>query len=211
MFGFSFFTGDFDMTEPTNGQDSVALGTWIGREQAFNALAHHCSKARVACLKQIHDTEAYKNLNLTWEEFCPEHAGISRTHADRLISQFAEFGAPYFELTDIVPVSPAVYRQIEPVIAGGTIEFRGEQIPIIPENAVKIRAAIYALRKELECVKSEALTPTPPDLTSLQVRFDAYCDDFGRLIGQSGQEQKPGLRPLVTYSIEKLNDLARRL
>ena len=103
------------MTEPTNGQESVALGTWIGREQAFNALAHHCSKARVACLKQIHDTEAYKGLNLTWDEFCPEHAGISRTHADRLISQFAEFGAPYFELTDVVPVSPAVYRQIAPV------------------------------------------------------------------------------------------------
>ena len=199
------------MTEPTNGQESVALGTWIGREQAFNALAHHCSKARVACLKQIHDTEAYKGLDLTWDEFCPEHAGISRTHADRLISQFAEFGAPYFELTDIAPVSPAVYRQIKPAIADGTIEFRGEQIPITPENAVKIKAAIYALRKELEFVKSEALTRTPPDLTSLQTRIDACCEDFDRLIGPSGQEQMPGLRPLVTYSIEKFNDLARRL
>lgn len=199
------------MTEPTNGQESVALGTWIGREQAFNALAHHCSKARVACLKQIHDTEAYKGLNLTWDEFCPEHAGISRTHADRLIGQFAEFGAPYFELTDIVPVSPAVYRQIEPAVAGGTIEFRGEQIPIIPENAVKIKAAIYALRKEVEHVKSDALTRTPPDLTSLQIRFDAFRDDFRHLIAQSDQEQKPGLRPLVTYGIAELNDLAKQL
>jgi hypothetical protein len=199
------------VTEPTNGQESVALGTWIGREQAFNALAHHCSKARVACLKQIHDTEAYKNLNLTWDEFCPEHAGISRTHADRLISQFAEFGAPYFELTDIVPVSPAVYRQIEPVIVGGTIEFRGEQIPVIPENTVKIRAAIYALRKELEHVKSEALSRTPPDLTSLQTRLDACYADFDRLIGQSGQEQMPGLRSLVSCGIDKFNDFAKRL
>ena len=199
------------MSEPTNGQDSVALGTWIGREQAFNALAHHCSKARVACLKQVHDTEAYKNLNLTWEEFCPEHAGISRTHADRLIGQFAEFGAPYFELTDIVPVSPAVYRQIEPAVAGGTIEFSGEQIPIIPENAVKIKAAIYALRKEVEHVKSEALTRTPPDLTSLQTRLDACYSDLDRLIGQPGQEQMPGLRPLVTYSIERFNGFAKRL
>jgi hypothetical protein len=198
------------MTEPTNGQESVAVGTWIGREQAFNALAHHCSKARVACLKQIHDTEAYKGLNLTWDEFCPEHAGISRTHADRLISQFAEFGAPYFELTDIAPVSPAVYRQIEPAIAGGTIEFRGEQIPIIPENAVKIKAAIYALRKELEHVKSD-LTRTPPDITSLQTRLDACYNDLDRLIGESGQEQMPGLRPLVTYSIDKFNGFAKRL
>ena len=199
------------MSEPLSGQDSVALGTWIGREQAFNALAHHCSKARVACLKQIHDTEAYKSLKLTWEEFCPEHAGISRTHADRLIGQFAEFGAPYFELTDIVPVSPAVYRQIEPAIADGAIEFQGEQIPIVPENAAKIRSAVNALRKEIEHVKSDALTRTPPTITSLQIRFDAFCDDFRRLIGQSDHLEKPGLRPLIAYSVGKLNDLERRL
>lgn len=189
----------------------LAVATWIGREQAFNTLAQQCSSARVACLKQVRDTEAYKSLNLTWDEFCPEHAGISRSQADRLISQLSHFGAPYFQLTDIVPVSPAAYREIEPAIVDGTIEFRGEQIPITPENAVKIKAAIYALRKELEFVKSETLTRTPPDLTSLQTRIDACCEDFDRLIGVSGQEQMPGLRPLVTYSIEKFNDLARRL
>jgi hypothetical protein len=199
------------MTETTNGQDSVALGTWIGREQAFNALALHCSAARVACLKQVRDTDAYKTLNLTWEEFCPAHAGISRKQADRLIAQLAEFGAPYFQLTDIVPVSPAVYREIEPAIVDGTIEFDGEQVPITRENAAKIKAAVHALRQDIERAKSDALHRTPPTITGLQIRFDAYCDDFRRLIGQSDHIERPGLRPLVTYSIAKLNDLAKRL
>src|SRR5437879_2928959 len=87
------------MNDQTEAPVSVAIGTWIGREQAFNALAHHCSDARVACLKQIRDTEAYKTLNLTWEEFCPRQAGISRAQADRLISPLSEFGVPYFQLT----------------------------------------------------------------------------------------------------------------
>jgi hypothetical protein len=197
--------------DTTTTQDPIALGTWIGREQAFNALAQQCSSARVACLKQVRDTDAYKSLNLPWEEFCPEHAGISRKHADRLIAHLAEFGVPYFQLTDIVPVSPAAYRDIKPNIVDGTIEFRGEQILITPENAVKIKAAIYALRKEIEYVKSDALTRTPPTITALQIRFDAFCDDFDRLIGQSDDVEKPGLRPLITYSVAKLNDLARRL
>jgi hypothetical protein len=197
------------MSEVTNSQDSVALGTWIGREQAFNALAHQCSAARVACLKQVRDTNAYKSLNLTWDEFCPEHAGISRTHADRLIRQFGEFGVPFFQLTDIVPVSPAVYREIEPAIADGMLDFRGEQIPITPENAAKIKTAVNALRKEIEQVKSDALTRVPPTITGLQIRFDAYCDDFRRLINQSNPDEEPGLRPLVTYSITKLNELSQ--
>jgi hypothetical protein len=199
------------MNDQTEAPVSVAIGTWIGREQAFNALAHHCSAARAACLKQVRDTEAYKTLNLTWEEFCPEHAGISRKQADRIIGQLAEFGAPYFQLTDIVPVSSAAYREIKPNIVDGTIEFRGEQIPITPENVLKIKSAVIALRKEIERVKADALTRTPPTITGLQIRFDAFCDDFRRLIGQSDHLEKPGLRPLITYSVDKLNELAKRL
>src|SRR5437667_400082 len=78
------------MSEPTDDQASIALGTWIGREQAFNTIAHHCSAARVACLKHVRDTGAYKSVSKTWDEFCREHAGISRVHADRLIRQLAE-------------------------------------------------------------------------------------------------------------------------
>ena len=175
----------------------LAVATWIGREQAFNTLAQQCSSARVACLKQVRDTEAYKSLNLTWDEFCPEHAGISRSQADRLISQLSHFGAPYFQLTDIVPVSPAAYREIEPAIVDGTIEFRGEQIPITPENAPKIKAAVNALRKESDS----------PTIATLKIRVDACCEDLGRLI----EENNPAARALLLYSIARLTELAKRL
>jgi hypothetical protein len=198
------------MIDQTEAPLSLAVGTWIGREQAFNALAQQCSSARVACLKQVRDTDAYKSLNLTWDEFCPEHAGISRSQADRLISHLSEFGAPYFQLTDIVPVSPAVYREIEPAIIDGTIEFRGEQIPIARENTVKIKAAVYALRKELERAESDNLVRSRPDITSLQIRFDAYCEDIRRLIHHARfEENKPAVRALLTYSSGKIDELLK--
>src|SRR5260370_17284604 len=107
----------------------------MGGEKALHALATPCSASRVTCLKRIRDPEAYKTLDLTWEQFCPEHAGMSRVQVDRLIAQLAEFGEPYFQLTDIVPVSPAAYREIAPAIANQSISFRGEEIAIVPENA----------------------------------------------------------------------------
>ena len=189
---------------------SLAVGTWIGREQAFNALAQQCSSARVACLKQVRDTEAYKILNLTWEEFCPQQAGISRSQADRLISQLSEFGVPYFQLTDIVPVSPAAYREIEPAIVDGAIEFGGEQIPITRENAVKIKAAVSALRKDIERAESDNLVRSRPNITSLQIRFDAYCEDIRRLIHHARfEENKPAIRALLFYSAGKIDELSK--
>jgi hypothetical protein len=198
------------MSDQTETPVSVAIGTWIGREQAFNAMAHHCSEARVACLKQVRETEAFKTLNLTWEEFCPLHAGISRAQADRLISQLSEFGVPYFQLTDIVPVSPAAYREIEPAIIDGAIEFRGERIPITRENAVRIKTAVSALRKDIERAESENLVRSRPNITSLQIRFDAYCEDIRRLIHHATfEENKPAIRALLFYSAGKITELSK--
>jgi hypothetical protein len=193
------------MDEPIN---AVALGTWIGREQAFNALAHHCSAARVACLKQVRDTEAYKTLDITWDQFCPEHAGISRPHADRLIRQLAEFGAPYFNLTDIVPVSPAAYREIEPAITDGTMEFQGEQIPITRENATKIKAAVNLLRKQIDHLEDQATTRTSPGIVSVQVRFDVCFHELTCLINRTVSDiDRAPLRGLLAYCHTKLAHL----
>ena len=192
--------------------EAVALGTWIGREQAFNALAHHCSAARAACLKQVRDTEAYKHLNLTWDQFCPEHAGISRMQADRLIRQLDEFGAPYFQLTDIVPVSPATYREIEPSIVDGAIEFRGEYIPIARENAGKIRFAVHTLRKEIDRAVEEGATRTSPSIITLQARFDVCFEDLNSLLNRTVDPlTKASLRGLLTYCSSKLARFSRRL
>ncbi len=198
------------MDDQTPAPTTLSVGTWIGREQAFNALAHHCSASRVACLKRIRDTEAYKTLDLTWEQFCPEHAGMSRVQVDRLIAQLAEFGEPYFQLTDIVPVSPAAYREIAPAIANQSIQFRGEEIAIVPENAAKIKVAVNTLRKDLDRVEADALHRTTPGITSIQIRFDAVCDDMRRIITRTKCEGKDhGLSHLIVYCLEKLTIISR--
>src|SRR5215467_12569290 len=190
----------------------LSIGTWIGREQAFNAMAHHCSAARVACLKQVRDTEAYKHLNLTWEQFCPEQAGISRVQADRLIRQLEEFGAPYFQLTDIVPVSPAIFREIAPAISDGAIEYLGEQIPIIPENAAKIKTAVNSLRKEIARMEDDGQNRIPPTITTIMMRIDGCCHDIERLQRRAAAVNKPepALEGLISYSLDKFNKLKPR-
>ena len=54
----------------------------------------------------------YKALNLTWDEFCQQHAGASRAHIDEMIRQLKEFGAAYFRLSEIIRISPQSYRMI---------------------------------------------------------------------------------------------------
>src|SRR5438445_338324 len=60
-------------------------GALTGRQQAFAMIASQCTYAQAVCLKEIHDTRAYETLGLTWEDFCSQHAGISRVTAETII------------------------------------------------------------------------------------------------------------------------------
>ena len=55
----------------TSAWSPLELGTWIGKSQAFGAIAKSCTGAEAACLKQIRDQRSYESLGLTWEQFCP--------------------------------------------------------------------------------------------------------------------------------------------
>ena len=88
----------------------VDLGTQIGRGQAFGMIANQSMAAQAACLRQIRDSEAYKTIDLTWDEFCETYALMSRKHADDLIHKLEDFGATYFRLSEIIRVSPETYR-----------------------------------------------------------------------------------------------------
>ena len=181
--------------DTTTTPDPIALGTWIGWEQAFNA--------RVA-----------------WPQAGPRHRRLqkpqpllggvlpyARRHQPKacrpsLIAHLAEFGVPYFQLTDIVPVSPAVYREIKPAITDGALEFHGEQNPHHPRERSEnhSRGQRSPQRKSSTPGPTRSLAPRP-----------TFCEGFRRLVGQSDHLEKPGLRPLIIYSVAKLNDLAQRL
>jgi hypothetical protein len=131
----------------------VDIGARIGRGQAFGMIANQSLAAQAACLRQIRESEEYKTLDLTWEEFCQQYAGLSKRHADELIHNLEEFGAAYFRLSEIIRVSPETYRQIADKVEGEEIEIEGQMVLIAPENAPRIRTAIQRLRNQLQASK----------------------------------------------------------
>src|ERR1017187_8251111 len=90
----------------------IDAGAWVGRQQEFAVIANKCSAGQALSLKHVRETRLFEKVDLTWEEFCKEYAGISRENADRLIRQHEEFGDAYFRLSEIARISPETYRPI---------------------------------------------------------------------------------------------------
>lgn len=141
---------------------------WVGRQQAFALIASKCSAAQAECLRQIKETRAHDQLGLTWEEFCIQHAGISRRYAEALIGRLEEFGDTYFKLSQLARVSPDTYRRIAGLVHDDAIEIDGQPIPLTPENAPRIRAGIQRLHARLRDTK-----PPTHHMVDLQIRLDA--------------------------------------
>jgi hypothetical protein len=157
-------------TKPEEGiqpQSMMNLGAWLGRHQAFGLIANRCAAADAECLKAIHDSGEYKQLGLTWDQFCETHAGVSRVHADRQIHYLEEFGANYFKLVDVMPISPKTYRLIAAAVSDEGLELNGERIPLVRENRDKVAAAVTALRAQAEAAKPDA------GLSAVRKRLDA--------------------------------------
>jgi hypothetical protein len=187
----------------------IDAGAWVGRQQAFAVIANKCSAAQALCLKQVRETRLYEKLDLTWDEFCKEYAGIGRAYADRLIQQHEEFGEAYFRLSEIARISPETYRQISSQVSDEGLEIDGRKLALTPENAPQIRAAIQTLRAQLKQAR-DARQPTSPGITQLLIRMDALLEEaatMSRRLLDAGQ--RAGLQGLVAYAVDKWTRLAR--
>ena len=92
--------------------DRIDMGAWVGRQQAFAVIAKKCSAAQALSLKQMKESCSYEKFGLSWDDFCQQHAGISRVHADRIIRRYEEFGEACFRLSSLARISPEGYREI---------------------------------------------------------------------------------------------------
>ena len=184
----------------------VALGTSIGRSQAFGLITYKCSAEQAKAFEQVWESGSYKLLGLTWEKYCLDYAGLSHQRVEGIIRNRKEFGDIYLRLSDIIAVSPETYRQIQPKVHDDCLEISGEMVPILPENAARIREAVNRLRADLRKSQEDVATLTSPELAGLQTRFDAWLHDLRRLAPR--HEDAP-LRGLVQYSIQHLQEIAQ--
>ena len=155
------------------------------------------------------DTRSFETLNVNWEEFCEQHAGISRSYADKLIQRLEEFGVNYFKLAQIARISPESYRALAPAISDEGIEIGGEVIALVPENAPRIRQAVRSLQEDLVHARKPV---EPPSIISLQSRLDACFTEMamlGRL--PPSRELHPALLGLVRYCEHKLKGIAKQI
>jgi hypothetical protein len=123
------------------------LGLWLGRKQAFAALAGRCSAADAECLRQIREQRQYRALGLNWSEFCKQRVGLTHVSVDKLIRRLEEFGPQYFILAQATGIGPNEYRRIRGAVRGNALLCAGEEIPIDAENAPRLGAAVEKLRR----------------------------------------------------------------
>ena len=146
---------DNDSKEQSTGE-VYELGKWMGRKQAFSLVAGATAAADVECLRQIRERKLYAAKGLDWAEFCKQHAGITRSYADRLIRHLEDFGPNYFNLSQIVRISPDVYRKIAPAVSDEGIALGGEKIAICPENSDQLVEAVNELRAAIPAKEAAA-------------------------------------------------------
>ena len=190
--------------------DLFESGSWVGRQQAFALIANKCSAAQALALKEIKESRAFQQLDLTWEEFCVKHVGLSRERIDAIIRQFDEFGEAYFRLSQIARISPETYRQVAPIVERDTVEIDGQNIELTLPNAGKIRAAIKKMRDERNQAQRAAELREPLGLDSLRHRHDAIVEEARRLSFYFRPDSGwPALVDLATHAINRWKEAAR--
>jgi hypothetical protein len=136
------------LTNPVEPEVSFELGQWIGRRQAFGMMAGKSAAAEIECLRRIREGKLYRAKGVDWSGFCQKYVGCDRSYANRLIRRYEEFGPNYFNLSEIMRISPDAYRQIAGAVGDDGLAFGDQKIAISPENSEKIVDAVNALREQ---------------------------------------------------------------
>jgi hypothetical protein len=180
----------------------IELGELLGRHNAFAAVAGKCSASQIACLRKIRDERGYRATGLDWREFCSQRLGMTRKHADRLIQNLNEFGPRYFDLSQVVRISPETFRKVGGAVSRAGIEIGGEIVPIRPENALRISKAVEALR--------QARKPEKPSLKSAESMLEASLAALNELTGMGLEgDDKERLLGLIAHGLQRLTVMSK--
>jgi hypothetical protein len=137
----------------------VDLARLLGQRRAFAAVGGRCCAAHAQLLRRIRDEKLYRAVAPSWRRFCGTHLAITCRHADRLIALLNRFGPTYFEISQLVGLSPRQYLAIQPVLHEHSVLVNGEAISLIPENAPKVLEAVGQLLRETRRTKPREPAP----------------------------------------------------
>jgi hypothetical protein len=152
---------------PAEQAELLELGVALGQNHAFGLIAGRCSAAQAEGPRRLREEKLYRLCTEKWDDFCPRYLKISRSEADRTIKLWEEFGATYFEVSQLTRVSPETFRAIAPAIQDGALHYRGEAIELNPENSRKVAASVAELRSAIpkRAPGSRSLEPKAQDLS----------------------------------------------
>ena len=193
-----------DRLDKTPAGAALNLGQWLGRREAFGAMAGRCSAAEIECLRRIHNEKLYRGHASTWEEFCTKHLGACRRSVDANIRLFDELGAAYFHVAQLAHITPGEYRAIAPRMSAEGISANGETIPLLPENRDRIAAVIGEARAR------GRKAPRPPKPAGFEAALE-HCQAAAALLETLFSPPKLERQLVMAASISRLRDAAARL
>jgi hypothetical protein len=190
------------------------LGMVLGQNQAFGFLAGRCSAAQAEALGRLRNERLYKRVTEQWNEFCPQYLRMSGTQADRIIHHWEEFGAGYFEMTQLTRVSPDTYRLLEPAIHDGVLNANGEQIQLTIENSRKVAAVVSEIRRAQPSKQPAPAAERALDMADRIGRLDQLCatviEEFSE-IPSAADENHKRLRELLQRMQSALSRLRKEM
>ncbi len=145
---------------------ALDLARWMGRRDAFGAIAGRCSAADAECLRQIRDRKAYIDVASSWDEFCRLHLHASRKKVDNQIRLLDEFGPAYFQIAQLTHITPNDYRAIAPHMTPEGLRVDGGVIALLPENTQQVSEAISRLKRDA----APEVAPEPRDFAAVVKR-----------------------------------------
>lgn len=182
---------------PADAADTLELGLVLGKSQAFGLIAGRCSAAQAESLSRLRKEQKYRRITPHWRDFCSHYLKMSQTQADQIINLWEEFGAGYFEVSQLTRVSAETYRALAPSIQDGALHANGEAIELSEENAQKVSAAVAELRRALPAAKKPGPKVQPlreiameERLADLDKRCTAIAAEFAEFatMERSGEE-----------------------
>ena len=163
---------------PAEYAELLDLGTDLGQNLAFALIAGRCSAAQAAGLYRIRQEKRYKLCTPHWDEFCADYLKISRSEADKIIRLWEEFGAGYFEVSQLARVSADTYRAIAPAVKDGALHVQGEAIELSAQNSRRVAAAVAELRRAIPAKKRARQIEMHERLAELDRRCTAIIAEF---------------------------------